>query len=50
VQIRTKIKNRIHYELKREDINVKTLTYKYLETVKDKTIKMYQLYRLLKEV
>ncbi|MFP3144943.1 MAG: transposase [Caldisphaera sp.] len=36
VQIRTKIKNRIHYELDREDINVKTLTYKYLETVKEK--------------
>jgi len=27
VQIRTKIKSRIHYELNREDINVKTLTY-----------------------
>ena len=50
VQIRTKIKNRIHYELDREDINVKTLTYKYLETVKEKTIMIDQLYRLLKEI
>ncbi|MGC9074055.1 MAG: IS110 family transposase [Caldisericum sp.] len=50
VQIRTKIKNRIHFELDREDINVKNLTYKYLETVRDRTIMIDQLYRLLKEI
>jgi len=50
VQIRTKIKNGIHCELEREDINVKTLTYKYLKTVKEKTIMIDQLYRLLREV
>jgi len=50
VQTRTRIKNRIHCELDREDINVKTLTYKYLETVKEKTIMIDQLYRLLREV
>ena len=49
VQIRTKIKNRIHFELDREDLNVERLTYEYLETVRDRTIMIDQLYRLLKE-
>jgi hypothetical protein len=37
-KIGTKIMNRIHFELDREDINVKRLTYVYPETVRDRTI------------
>jgi len=47
--MRTIIK-RIHNELDREDINVDALTYQYPETVKDRTIMIDRLYRLLREI
>lgn len=48
VRIRTRIKNRLHVELAREEAN-SDLTYRYLESVKDKSMMIHQLYRSLKE-
>lgn len=50
VQTRTRVKNRIHFELDKKDVNVEKLTYKYLEGVRDKTIMIAHLYRLLGEI
>ena len=44
----TKIKNRLHMELDREDLDVENITYKYLEKVKDRTPMIGQLYELLR--
>jgi len=44
VQTRTRVKNRIHFELDRKDANIEKLTYKYLEGVRDRTIMIAHLY------